>query len=88
MTLLKEHDLGTWGRPGPATVELEVDGLPVTVPEGTWVMRAAALAGVDVPKILVPPTAWLLSAPAACASSRSPVGAGRLRRAPLLSKQG
>ena len=51
MTLLREHDLGTPGRPGPATVEMEIDGLPVTVPEGTSVMRAAALVGVDVPKL-------------------------------------
>src|SRR5207302_8425442 len=28
-----------------------VDGQPVTVPEGTSVMRAAALAGVKVPKL-------------------------------------
>ena len=40
MTLLKEPDFGTPERPGPATVSVEVDGLPVTVPEGTSVMRA------------------------------------------------
>jgi formate dehydrogenase major subunit len=51
MTLLKEHDLGTPARPGAATVELEIDGLAVTVPEGTSVMRAAAIAGIDVPKL-------------------------------------
>jgi formate dehydrogenase major subunit len=51
MSLLKEPDLGTPARPGPATVSLEVDGLPVTVPEGTSVMRAAALSGIDVPKL-------------------------------------
>ena len=37
--------------PAPATVELIVDGRPVAVAEGTSVMRAAALAGVDVPKL-------------------------------------
>src|SRR5436853_6327326 len=36
---------------GAATVTVEVDGQPVTVPEGTSVMRAAALAGVKVPKL-------------------------------------
>src|ERR1700740_2306063 len=36
---------------GAATVTVEVDGRPVTVPEGTSVMRAAALAGVKVPKL-------------------------------------
>ena len=51
MTLLKEHDLGTPVRPGAATIELEIDGLKVTVPEGTSIMHAAALAGVDVPKL-------------------------------------
>jgi formate dehydrogenase major subunit len=51
MTLLKEHDLGTPACPGAATVELEIDGLTVTVPAGTSVMRAAALIGVDVPKL-------------------------------------
>ncbi|MEU1599080.1 formate dehydrogenase subunit alpha [Streptomyces sp. NPDC005708] len=51
MTLLKEPDFGTPDRPGEATVSVEVDGLPVTVPEGTSVMRAAALAGVEIPKL-------------------------------------
>jgi formate dehydrogenase major subunit len=51
MSLLKEHDLGTPAKPGPATVSVEIDGKPVTVPEGTSVMRAAALAGVDIPKL-------------------------------------
>src|SRR5918999_845428 len=51
MGLLKEPDLGTPARKGEATVEVEIDGLPVKVPEDTSVMRAAALAGVDVPKL-------------------------------------
>jgi formate dehydrogenase major subunit len=51
MTLLKEPDFGTPERPGEATVSVEVDGLPVSVPEGTSVMRAAALAGIDIPKL-------------------------------------
>ena len=51
MGLLKEPDLGTPARKGEATVDVEVDGLSVKVPEGTSVMRAAALAGVDVPKL-------------------------------------
>ncbi|GLY70129.1 formate dehydrogenase subunit alpha [Amycolatopsis taiwanensis] len=51
MSLLKEPDLGTPAKAGPDTVNLEVDGQPVTVPEGTSVMRAAALAGVEVPKL-------------------------------------
>ena len=51
MSLLKEPDFGTPAKDGPATVSLEVDGLSVCVPEGTSVMRAAAIAGVDVPKL-------------------------------------
>ncbi|AVT29622.1 formate dehydrogenase subunit alpha [Plantactinospora sp. BC1] len=51
MSLLKEPDLGTPARPGPATVTVEVDGHPVAVPEGTSVMRAAALSGIDIPKL-------------------------------------
>ncbi|MFD3494455.1 formate dehydrogenase subunit alpha [Streptomyces sp. NPDC058690] len=51
MTLLKEPDHGTPERPGAATVALEVDGIQVSVPEGTSVMRAASLAGVDIPKL-------------------------------------
>jgi formate dehydrogenase major subunit len=51
MSLLKEPDLGTPARKGDATVEVEIDGQSVAVPEGTSVMRAAALAGVDVPKL-------------------------------------
>jgi formate dehydrogenase major subunit len=54
MTLLREHDHGTPAVSSPpdlADVELEVDGHPVTVPAGTSVMRAASLAGIDVPKL-------------------------------------
>src|SRR5215831_16957888 len=48
------HDKGT---PAPAdeatqkNVTLEIDGQTVTVPEGTSIMRAAALADVNVPKL-------------------------------------
>jgi len=51
MSLHTEHDFGTPAVDGPATVGVEVDGLRVQVPAGTSVMRAAALAGVDVPKL-------------------------------------
>jgi len=43
-------DLGTPERAGPP-VALTIDGKAVTVPAGTSVMRAAALAGVAVPKL-------------------------------------
>ncbi|MFZ3495986.1 formate dehydrogenase subunit alpha [Streptomyces sp. 5.8] len=51
MTLLKEPDYGTPERPGGATVSVEVDGTAVSVPEGTSVMRAAAQAGIDIPRL-------------------------------------
>jgi formate dehydrogenase major subunit len=51
MPLLPELDLGTPARPGPAEVEVVVDGQPVAVSAGTSVLRAAALAGVDIPKL-------------------------------------
>ncbi|MEY4174724.1 MAG: hypothetical protein RI900_1889, partial [Actinomycetota bacterium] len=54
--LFDEHDLGTppadrGRRPAPATVPVTIDGQQIAVPEGTSVMRAAALAGVDIPKL-------------------------------------
>ena len=52
MTLAKDHDLGTPApAPDAAPVTIEVDGIPVTVGEGSSVMRAASLAGVDIPKL-------------------------------------
>ena len=51
MTLLKEPDLGTPGRAGEATIDVEIDGRSVRVPAGTSVMRAAALAGIEIPKL-------------------------------------
>jgi formate dehydrogenase major subunit len=51
MGLLKEHDFGTPARPGAPAVTLEIDGAAVCVPEGTSVMRAAATAGIDIPKL-------------------------------------
>ncbi len=51
MTVLIEHDLGTPDRPGPASVRVHIDSIAVDVPAGTSVLRAAALAGVDIPKL-------------------------------------
>jgi formate dehydrogenase major subunit len=45
-----EQDLGTPAVDGEA-VQVTVDGRPVDVPAGTSVMRAAALVGIDVPKL-------------------------------------
>ena len=51
MTLLEEPDFGTPPKAGAPTVTVDVDGLPVVVPPGTSVLRAAAQAGVDIPKL-------------------------------------
>ncbi|MDZ4735793.1 MAG: formate dehydrogenase subunit alpha [Rhodospirillaceae bacterium] len=44
-------DRGTPERVSEATVEIEIDGIPVSVPGGTSVMRAASIAGIAVPKL-------------------------------------
>jgi formate dehydrogenase major subunit len=51
MFAIDYKDLGTPASAQPAQVTVEIDGVPVTVPEGTSVMRASALAGVSVPKL-------------------------------------
>ena len=51
MSLLKEPDYGTPAKDGPATVSRRGRRIRVRVPEGTSVMRAAALAGIDIPKL-------------------------------------
>ncbi|NNH13045.1 formate dehydrogenase subunit alpha [Cupriavidus gilardii] len=52
-TLHPHHDIdyGTPRREAEQTVTLEIDGVAVTVPAGTSVMRAAVEAGVHVPKL-------------------------------------
>ena len=47
-----EIDLGT--KPAPVTgpmVDIIIDGQPISVPEGTSVMRAAAMMGTNIPKL-------------------------------------
>src|ERR1700744_1437899 len=51
MQSIVENDLGTPQRYGGKTVTLTIDDREVSVPEGTSVMRAAALAQVKVPKL-------------------------------------
>ncbi len=51
MFAIDYKDLGTPASSGTASVTVEIDGATVTVPEGTSVMRAASLAGVQVPKL-------------------------------------
>jgi formate dehydrogenase major subunit len=52
MTVLDDQqDLGTPAVHSDTLVTVLIDGAPVQVPEGTSVMRAAALAGTQVPKL-------------------------------------
>jgi formate dehydrogenase major subunit len=54
MFAIDYEDLGTpepAQNPAAGPVTVEIDGTSVTVPDGTSVMRAAALAGVKVPKL-------------------------------------
>jgi formate dehydrogenase major subunit len=51
MAWTREPDLGTKPSPVAALVTLSIDGQPVTVPEGTSVMRASALMGTSIPKL-------------------------------------
>ena len=44
-------DYGTPARVSEQLVEVEIDGITLTVPAGTSVMRAAAEAGVQIPKL-------------------------------------
>ncbi|MGH8144052.1 MAG: 2Fe-2S iron-sulfur cluster-binding protein, partial [Steroidobacteraceae bacterium] len=51
MQSIADQDLGTPARAAAQQVTLTVDGLEVSVPAGTSVMRAAALAGLSIPKL-------------------------------------
>jgi formate dehydrogenase major subunit len=51
MSLIQEADFGTPKSLSPTLVKLEIDGVSVTVPVGSSVMRAAFEAGVKVPKL-------------------------------------
>lgn len=51
MARIIEKDFGTPKSCAERSVTLEIDGKSVTVPEGTSVMRAAAEAGIDIPKL-------------------------------------
>ena len=51
MSLIHETDYGTPPSPATQLVTLEIDGMAVTVPAGTSVMRAAAELGTKVPKL-------------------------------------
>jgi len=49
--IIPDRDFGTPAAKSKVMVTLTVDGFDVTVPEGTSIMRAAAEAGISVPKL-------------------------------------
>jgi formate dehydrogenase major subunit len=51
MLSIVEIDYGTPKATSEKTVELQIDGRTLHVPEGTSVMRAAAQAGISIPKL-------------------------------------
>lgn len=51
MTMNKDIDFGTPASESTQHVTLQIDGRAVTVAEGTSVMRAAAMAGISIPKL-------------------------------------
>ncbi|MCW8808335.1 MAG: formate dehydrogenase subunit alpha [Rhodanobacter sp.] len=51
MLSIVEIDYGTPKVSSPTTIELQIDGKAVCVPAGTSVMRAAAQAGISIPKL-------------------------------------
>jgi formate dehydrogenase major subunit len=51
MQSITDKDFGTPARLSQKTVSLEIDGIPVSVPEGSSVMFAAAAAGTNIPKL-------------------------------------
>ncbi len=51
MGLIKELDFGTPIRVAEKTVTLQIDGMSVTVPEGTSVMAAAMHVGTNIPRL-------------------------------------
>ena len=51
MLAINDKDFGTPSSLSEKLVTLEIDGNVVSVPEGTSVLRAAAIAGVAIPKL-------------------------------------
>ena len=77
-----DSDFATPLRPGAKTVALEIDGRTVAVPEGTSVIRAAAEAGIHIPKLCATDSLEP-SAHAGCVWSKSKDSAATRRRARL-----
>ena len=62
-----QADYGTPESTSTELVTLRIDGVSVTVPEGTSVMRAAAESGIKVPRLCATDPTRIALAPAAFA---------------------
>src|SRR5438876_3143214 len=51
MQAINATDLGTPPKHSAKTISLEVNGVHVSVPEGSSVMYAASVAGMNIPKL-------------------------------------
>jgi len=51
MLALDEKDYGTPAVPSTKNISLTIDGIEVQAPEGTSIMRAAAMVGISIPKL-------------------------------------
>src|SRR5262245_50944363 len=51
MQAINSIDLGTPKKTSDKTISLEINGVSITVPEGSSVMYAAAAAGMNIPKL-------------------------------------
>ncbi len=51
MNKTRPRDLGTPASTSSRMIDIEIDGLPASVREGTSILRAAREAGVDIPKL-------------------------------------
>ncbi len=51
MNKVRQRDLGTPAKTNGQRVQVEIDGVPLTVGAGTSILRAARESGIDVPKL-------------------------------------
>ena len=51
MSMTKDIDHGTPARHSEVMISVEIDGRPISVPEGTSIMRAASMVGITIPRL-------------------------------------
>jgi hypothetical protein len=84
MFSLDHYDFGTPASEATEPVTLEIDGRLVTAPAGTSVMRAAAIAGTQIPKLCATDTLKAF----VCAWWKSQVAKAIQHPAPRRSRRG